>query len=310
MVDFYDLVIGNMFRIRKNRYDIFQKSVIIIAMILFCFPSIFSQVGLCEQYKGSLIYVNSLGNGNFSTIQEGIDGANKGDTIFVNNGTYYENIVIDKSITLIGENKHTTIIDGRGAGNVLKINAENVVIKNFTIQNSGTIFPNAGINLSSNYNTIEENIIIDNLYGMTLYESSYNKIKENLIQENENCGIYLSNSSHNLILYNIIYNQFYNGIGIYDSSDNNTIKNNTITNNGYSGINIRISSQNIIIGNNISDNNIGIHVPPLKNTIGNNSFTNNNVNIDKELITPGFELIIFFISLLIIIKYYTKRKEV
>lgn len=277
-------------------------------MLLFCFPSIFSQLGSCEQYEESLIYVDSLGNGNFSTIQAGIDAASKGDIIFVNIGTYYENIVIDKSLTLIGENKQNTIIDGRGAGNVLKINADNVTIKNFTLQNSGTIFPNAGINLSSNYNTIEKNIIIDNLYGMTLYKSSYNKIKENLIQDNENCGIYLSNSSHNLILYNTIHNQFYNGIGIYDSSDNNTIKNNTLTNNGYCSVNIRISSQNTIIGNNISNNNIGIHVPTLKNTINNNKFSNNNINIDKELITPGFELLIFFISLLIIIKSNKKLK--
>jgi parallel beta-helix repeat protein len=283
--------------------------MITTALLLFCFSSLFSQDGSCEQYEGSQIYVNSLGNGNFSTIQAGIDAASKGDIIFVNNGTYYENIVIDKSIKLIGNNKHNTVIDGRGAGNVLKINAENAIIKNFTIRNSGTIFPNAGINLSSNYNTIEENIIINNLYGMTLYESSYNKIKENLIQENENCGIYLSNSSHNLILYNMIHNQFYNGIGIYDSSDNNTIKNNTLTNNGFCGINIRISSHTTIISNNISNNNIGIHIPASKNIIDNNYFSNNNVNIDKELITPGFELILFFISLLLIMKYYIKKKE-
>jgi parallel beta-helix repeat protein len=256
----------------------------------------------------ALLYVSSSGNGNFTTIQEGIDAALKGDIISVKNGTFYENIVIDKSIILIGENKNKTIIDGRGAGNVIKINAENVTIKGFTIRNSGDYFPNAGINLSSNYNIVEENIIFENFYGITLYESSYNKIKRNFIQDNDNCGIYLATSSNNMIFYNIINNQFYNGIGLYDNSENNTIENNKLTNNGYCGVNIRSSSQNKIIGNNISDNNIGIHVPSSKNTIEDNNFSNNNVNIDKEFITPGFELIIFYISLIIIIMYYKLKK--
>jgi parallel beta-helix repeat protein len=278
-------------------------------MILFCIPYIFHQIGSCEEDTGSLYYVSSSGESNFSTIQEGIDAALPGDIIIVHSGIYYENIVIDKSISLISENKNNTIIDGRKAGNVIKINADNVTIKGFTIQHSGIYFPNAGINCSSHYNIIENNIILNNNYGITLYNSADNKIIDNIIQDNTHCGIYMSNSSNNLILNNIIKDHTYNGIGIYDNSDNNLIKNNSLTDNNYCGVNIRISSQNTVIGNIISDNNIGIHIPQFENIISANNFSNNNVNIDKEIITPGFELLIFILSIVLIISYYVKQKK-
>ena len=47
-------------------------------------------------------------------IQQAIDNASYGDTIFVYPGRYKENIVIDKIITLIGVDRNTTIIDGMG----------------------------------------------------------------------------------------------------------------------------------------------------------------------------------------------------
>ena len=66
-------------------------------------------------------------------IQNLIDEASDGDTIYIPSGTYYENIVIDKSISLIGEDKDTTVIDGRGRGNVVHISANWVNITGFKI---------------------------------------------------------------------------------------------------------------------------------------------------------------------------------
>ena len=77
----------------------------------------------------------------YPTIQEAINNANNGDTIFVRVGTYYENLVVDKSITLTGENKETTIIDGGKKENVTKIIADHVTISGFTITNSGVKVP-------------------------------------------------------------------------------------------------------------------------------------------------------------------------
>ena len=48
----------------------------------------------------------------YPTIQAAINAANEGDNVYVKAGVYFENIVIRRSLTLTGENRDTTIIDG------------------------------------------------------------------------------------------------------------------------------------------------------------------------------------------------------
>lgn len=241
-------------------------------------------------------------NGNISSIQEAIDLSSISDVILVKNGTYNENLVIDKSIHLIGENKTLTVIDGRNTGNVIKINTQNVTIEQLTIRNSGKIFPNAGINLTGSNTNIKNNIIKNNFYGMTIYKAHNNTIQNNDIKNDRNCGVYISRSTSNSFLNNTVTNHTYNGFGVYDSSNNNIFKNNTITNNRYCGINLRISSNNIITSNTIINNNIGIHIPVEDNRIENNTFSNNAKKFDKEneFLTPGFEFVITIIVFIII----------
>jgi len=109
----------------------------------------------------NIFYVDDDGGADFLSIQDAINNANFGDTIFVYNGTYYENIFINTTINLIGENKNSTIIDGDKQKDVIYIgfSANNVNITGFTIQNSGNsssggaIF-DAGIEIHSDYNNI------------------------------------------------------------------------------------------------------------------------------------------------------------
>jgi len=214
----------------------------------------------------------------FNKIQDGIDAVNIGGTVYVFNGTYYENVEVWKLISLIGENKNTTIIDGGNSGDVVYVSADYVNISQFTIQNSGDNW-DSGMDIRSNYTRIANNIILSNWYGIYLgVPNSNNTLIGNYIHSNDYRGITLSNSCNNIISRNIINSNTIAGIGLwyssnyniisdnyislnskyairlYNSSNGNTISDNNITYNLLDGIVLDDSNDNIISGNNISSN--------------------------------------------------------
>jgi hypothetical protein len=65
----------------------------------------------------------------YPTIQEAINNANEGDTVFVTNGTYCENVVVNKTIVLTGESSENTVVDGGGVGTVVQVNSDGVTIE-------------------------------------------------------------------------------------------------------------------------------------------------------------------------------------
>ena len=73
----------------------------------------------------------------FKKIHDAIDFSSDGDTIFVRKGVYNENLIIHKSIRLIGEDKYTTIIDAmKKPRHIVVVEAPNVEIRGLTVQNS------------------------------------------------------------------------------------------------------------------------------------------------------------------------------
>ena len=130
-----------------------------------------------EVVSASVLYVGGGGGSNFTTIQSAITAAVDGDTIFVYNGTYLENVLVNKCLTLIGEDKNTTIIDGMGGGYVVYIDTDWVNITGFTVTNSGNNPDNAGIKLENadNCKVLNNNALSNNL-GISISSSDLNNI--------------------------------------------------------------------------------------------------------------------------------------
>lgn len=233
-------------------------------------------------FYGSILYVGGDGPGNYSMIQSAINNASNGDIVFVFNGIYHENIIVTKTIILIGEDKNTTIIDGNVTGDVVSIIADGVNISGFTVQNSGnTPMIDAGIEVHSDNNSIIENIVAHNGdYGVGIYlnESSNNHISNNIIYENGNEGIYLERSTYNLIQDNEIFSNGHCSIVASNSRFNTIVKNDMYENHDAAVSLWPGSMYNEIAWNTIHGNpysGMGIWEEADHNTIHNNHFYNN-----------------------------------
>jgi parallel beta-helix repeat protein len=211
--------------------------------------SVFEIAGLVNVFNSrATLFVGGTGQNNYTKIQDAIDDASIGDTIFVYNGTYYENIVIDKTVNLIGEIRDNTIIDGGNSGNTIKIIYDNVSVSSFTIQHGGI---GVYIVQSSNH-SIYGNKIIDNWEGIGFLQSSGSIVSSNIIQSNFFEGINPIQSSSIDIMGNIIRDNL-QGIFLSKSEDNNIFGNNFKGNTR--GIEIRSSSNgNLIYHNNFINN--------------------------------------------------------
>jgi len=239
----------------------------------------------------------------YNSIQYAIDNASSGDTIYVWAGTYYENVIVNKTVTLIGNGTMNTTINGGANGDVMTIVVDWVNISGFKITNSGNLgAPNfdSGIELDyvENVTIMDVNCSNDrfgiylwcsdsndlvnitgsgNYHGVFLYSSSSNTIENSIYNSNQNYGIYLRFSSLNNIVNNTCISNFFHGIFLYDS-DSNEVDNNTCLNN-FNGIYIWNSDLNNVANNNYSNNWHGIYlVSATYNIINNNTCNSNNKN--------------------------------
>jgi parallel beta-helix repeat protein len=290
-----------------------KKSIFRIGIFIFlCIFSFISLTVRSEEIATSIIYVGGSGLGNYTRIQDALDNVNSGGTVYVFPGIYHEHLIITTSVHLIGDNTDITIIDGDNENYVIILEAGNSTLSGFTVIQSEEKFPFAGIYVVSNYNTISDNILTDNFYGMQLgYGANYNLIVNNTIFNNGRCGIYFNHASYNRLISNIVSDHPVNGFGLYEFSNNNSIINNTFSENRYTGVNIRESYDSKVINNTFVQNQVGLHEPsPEYRTIAqDNIFTDNVISLEEERDAFVFTVIMFDILAFFVFLIFRKLSK-
>jgi parallel beta-helix repeat protein len=188
---------------------------------------------------------------NFTTIQAAVDNANSSDTIIISSGTYAENLIINKSLTLIGEDRDTTIVDGQGVGDAISIRSDSVTITGLTVINNGTGIRGNAIAVDHHGGIIvDATKLAGSDYGLSLLYCS-NSVFSNNVIINNTYGIELINTNNNVFSNNTISG---NDEGIaFDITNNlNVFFGNTLSNNGEGAI-IRASSSTNFYHNNFLD---------------------------------------------------------
>jgi parallel beta-helix repeat protein len=230
---------------------------------------------------GTTHYVGGQGLGNHSTISEAIANANSGDTIFVFSGYYQGNLIIDKSLKIIGEHKDSTIISTPNENHIILILSHNVELHNLTIQ--GNNQENyAGIKVSSQDNTRIRNCnIVDNYYGIWLYSSRYNDIILCNVSSNYD-GIWIHYfSQYNRIQACHLFSNTHYGIYLCCASAHNTLLMNTLVSNGGAGVAASFSWNEMYL-NNFLDNTVNAQSQKHENTWDNGSRGNYWSDYDEE----------------------------
>jgi len=238
------------------------------------------------EYEESHIIVDKNGDGDYKTIQEALNNAQPGSTVYVKEGEYSEIIIIKKQISLIGENKDSTLINPVSEKNkyAIRLGAPGIKIQGLSIKNGAPGLYTSGIRVTSSKTEIRDcNIydtpvgisiwtsdnIVDNCNfwgcndeGIVLIGSSYSECTNNKITNcifRNNCdGIELQYSSSNTITNCEFYDNTHTGIdAIASANDKNIISNCRIYNNEVHGIYFSSSSENQIIDCSVYDNEDG-----------------------------------------------------
>jgi len=187
----------------------------------------------------------------FKKIQDAINNASSGATILIGNGTYYESLTINKTLTLLGQGRDVTTIDGNGANYAVSVTADNVTIEHLTVTNTGAGPYVNGVHADRCKGVIINNTKIAKTYtGLTVSFLGNSVFSANIIANNTN-GVLLLYSNNNVFSNNIVQSNS-EGISLY-YSNSNVFSASTVSNNVEGVFLSSPSNRNYFYHNNFQD---------------------------------------------------------
>lgn len=253
-----------------------------------CITLILVLGAVTTQAGAATFTVGSNGEGNNSSIQEAVNNAQNGDTIFVSPGIYRENINVNKELSIIASTElsgdqinRTYVIGAIPTNDVFSITSNNVRISGFHILGGPSgmdTYGEVGLYLEGVQNcSISNNTLMLNDIGIGLSNSQRNVLDNNLIGFGTS-GIFLNDSNENLLSNNLATTNS-QGIWVINST-NNTLLNNTADSNEV-GFYLGMSRMNMLESNLISKNDNGVVLADMaeSNILANNSMYMNGLGV-------------------------------
>lgn len=229
--------------------------VFILALGLLFLITLHSSVDV----EGETIIVDHDGSGDNTTIGEAINYASPGDIIEVHEGTYYECIIINKTLSLIGKDGGQSIIDGGEYGSPVLITAPWVNVTRFTIRGGGDHYEDAAVRVEGHHCNISQNECSNaNRTGINVHEADHAIVRENIIPVWSTLAILIEESSNCNITGNDCSDSDKAAIAVISGDDNLITGNDCSSTRGC--ISIETSSRNTITGNDCSDSEWGIYI--------------------------------------------------
>ncbi|UCB58871.1 MAG: hypothetical protein JSV67_00825, partial [Thermoplasmatales archaeon] len=283
-----------------------MKKIIGILICMLVLFTAFSMTVTSETSEWKTIYVDDDASEDWydethvRTIQEGIDIASDGDTIFIHNGIYQPstNIYVYKELIITGESKEGVIVEHEIGSEELSIRAKNVKVSTIT-------FRNFRITNQLQYDNV---IITNNVFIIDNEEKHWNP--EVIFIAGKNNEI-----SNNVMTFTGTYDGSKNpGTGIFLQCYESKAINNVITGvgSGTTALHILdwsywvddlVKGKNIIEGNTFTDNGCGIHLTPTLRPGYNSRIIHNNFINNKD----NARFIVSLPSVIDIIKNNIKR---
>jgi nitrous oxidase accessory protein len=253
----------------------------------------------------------------YLTIASAIGNVSNGDRIFVKQGIYEEHsLVINKTISLIGEDKENTIIINideppawdiitrfpSAKPDVLYITADNVLVTGFTVSSTGKGFGSMtrGIYATGDGIKIIDNKItelngVNSPFGIDAYGEGFQIVGNSILGVIDGISLNVSNSTitqniveegqlvtngeNNIVMSNVISEGFTNSLNV--NGDNNLVFNNSVTKQNQ-GISV-FGSNNVIALNNATDNSLfGIAIRSTIEKYGNNRVYANSIANNRD----------------------------
>jgi parallel beta-helix repeat protein len=238
-------------------------------------------------------------NSTATPIQHAVDNSTSGDTVYVWNGSYTENVDIATAhLTFEGEGSDVvTVTAASSADHVFYVTADYVNVSGFNLTGATGSMKDGLRAVGVEHCRIWDNTFSGNYFGVQLYSSGnstltnntalnseatgigvrslscYNTLTDNTVSNNWGGILIHTLSNHNTLTNNVVNSSDLYGIELYDSCEHNILTNNTVSYTTTDGIFLDSSNNNTLTNNTASNNRYGIYLYDSSNY---NTLTDNN----------------------------------